>query len=150
MHNQILNFCMALSSTCFIIDDDSDDQEIFASAIKKIKKTYRCITANNCSDALKKLKNDESFTPDYIFLDLNMPRLSGKACLEEIKKIPRLKNVPIIIYTTSSYQKDIEETKKLGASHYLIKPSNTNYLTKILAGLFQNQNLSFSLNAEMK
>ena len=83
---------------------------------------------------------------DFILMDLNMPIMNGKQCLIEIKKNPRLASIPIIIYTTSSYQRDIEELKQLGAAHFLIKPANIDNLVKILSGLFEMQAKSFSLS----
>jgi len=133
---------------CLLIDDDFDDHEIFAIALNDADKTYKCVTAKNGVDALEKLNTDETFIPDYIFLDLNMPLMSGKQCLKELKKIPRLSHTPVIIYTTSSYEKDIEEVKKLGAAHFLVKPSSIDSLTQILSKLFQKQGLSFSLQNE--
>lgn len=114
--------------TCFLIDDDDDDQEIFALALSNIDEEINCITANDGIDALNKLSVDETFTPDFIFLDLNMVRMNGRECLVEIKKIQRLQKVPVIIYSTSSEQKDISETKLLGATDYIIKPPSMTQL----------------------
>jgi len=137
-------------SVCFLIDDDYDDHEIFSIALKNADKSYKCITAKSGIEALEKLHSDKTFLPGFIFLDLNMPLMSGKQCLAELKKIPRLKQTPVIIYTTSSYEKDIQEVKELGAAHFFVKPSSLDSLTKILSKLFKKQALSFSLNAELK
>jgi DNA-binding response OmpR family regulator len=118
--------------TCFLIDDDDDDQEIFSLALNNIDEAINCVTANDGIDALNKLILDDNFTPDFIFLDLNMVRMNGRECLVEIKKIPRLQEVPIIIYSTSSEQKDISETKLLGAADYIIKPPSITQLEKRL------------------
>ncbi len=134
---------MAKEITCFLIDDDFDDQQHFETALNnttKIKNdlVFKCIMADMGTEALIKLNGDASFIPDYIFLDLNMPRMSGKECLVEIKKIERLNAVPVIIYSTSSDPKDIEETKQMGASSFLIKPQNLNVLTEALSEYFIN------------
>lgn len=139
---------MSQGLTCLLIDDDSDDREIFAIALEDTDKIHKCIAAINGKDALEKLNDDETFIPDFIFLDLNMPLMSGKQFLQKIKKIPRLNHIPVVIYTTSSREKDIEETKQLGATHYLTKPSRIDTLTKILSALFQKQYDSFSLNQQ--
>ena len=118
--------------TCFLIDDDDDDQEIFTLALSNIDEAINCITANDGIDALHKLNLDDSFIPDFIFLDLNMVRMNGRECLVEIKKIQRLQGVPIIIYSTSSEQKDISETKLLGAADYIVKPPSMTQLEKRL------------------
>lgn len=61
-----------------------------------------------------------------------MPRMDGRTCLLELKKLPQIIDVPIIILTTSSYEKDVEESYKLGASNYIIKTTNFNKLTENL------------------
>lgn len=117
---------------CFLIDDDDDDQEIFSLALSNIDDDINCVTANDGIEALKKLNLETQFKPHFIFLDLNMVRMSGKDCLVEIKKIPRLSDVPVIIYSTSSEQKDILETKELGAADYIVKPPSMAMLEKRL------------------
>lgn len=119
--------------TCFLIDDDKDDQEIFMLALEDMNISVSCITANDGNEALVHLTKDESFLPDFIFLDLNMPRINGKQCLAEIKKMGHLKDVPVIIYSTSSAQKDKTETEMLGATAFITKPSSISEFTKILS-----------------
>jgi CheY-like chemotaxis protein len=130
---------MNQTATCFLIDDDSDDQEIFSIALEELGMPVQCIVASNGIEALERLHRDVSLVPDFIFIDLNMPRMSGRECLEEIKKIPRLAQVPIIIYSTSSEQKDIEETRRLGANHFLTKPVTISMLTKRLNEFFHRR-----------
>lgn len=117
---------------CFLIDDDDDDQEIFNLALDSIDLDITCITANDGIEALNKLNIDSDFVPDFIFLDLNMVRMNGRECLTEIRKLSRLKDVPIIIYSTSSEQKDIIETKLLGAADYIVKPPSISILVQRL------------------
>jgi CheY-like chemotaxis protein len=123
--------------TCFLIDDDIDDQEIFALVLKSVNPSITCITANDGIEAVTKLTEEEAFNPDYIFLDLNMPGMDGKQCLREIKKITRLKSIPVIIYSTSSDQRDVLETRALGASDYLEKQSSVVELKNKLAHFFK-------------
>jgi CheY-like chemotaxis protein len=106
-----------------IVDDDSDDSDFFCEAISEIDIAITCITANNGEDALTKLRK-AIILPDLLFLDLNMPRMDGRQCLTELKKDSKLKDIPVIIFTTSSSQKDIDDTLKLGASYFLTKPSD--------------------------
>lgn len=123
--------------TCFLIDDDIDDLEIFAIAIAEMGRPVTCTTANDGMDALEKLRQDETFTPDYIFLDLNMPRMNGKQCLVEIRKIERLTHTSVVMYSTSALQRDIDDTLQLGASHFLTKPTSISKLTETLQQLLQ-------------
>jgi len=118
---------------CFMVDDDIDDQEIFLIALDEIEENVKCVFANDGFEALQKLHGDPFFEPDYIFLDLNMPRMNGKQCLAELKKINRLSSIPIIIYSTSSDRKFINETNQLGATAYFTKPSSITELAKKLA-----------------
>ncbi|GAB3282202.1 response regulator [Larkinella harenae] len=126
---------MNASVTCFLIDDDEDDQELFTLALKKVDPTLTCVVADDCREALQKLKQDDNFWPQYIFLDLNMPRMHGKQCLVELKKIARIEHIPIIIYSTSSELKDIVETRELGATDFLTKPPLLSTLTAHLSKL---------------
>jgi len=135
--------------TFFIVDDDIDDQDLFIEAVNEVDDSIECMSASNCEEALDLLKNKKIGMPDMIFLDLNMPRLNGKQCLAELKKEAHLADIPVIIYSTSSEKRDIEETSRLGAAHFLIKPADMSNLTQILSELLKNQPLSFSLNEEV-
>ena len=121
------------SKICFMVDDDLDDQEIFSIALDEIEQKVNCVFANDGIEAIQKLSNEPYFAPDYIFLDLNMPRMNGKQCLAEIKKIHRLSHIPVIIYSTSADNKFINETEQLGATAYFTKPSSISELAKKLA-----------------
>lgn len=127
-----------LKKTCLLIDDDIDDQEIFALAMEKVSFSFECHIANNGFEALRKLE-ERAVLPDYIFLDLNMPRMNGKECLKELKRNPRFQDIPVVIYTTSSSLSDINDTKKLGAKDFIIKPFSLDALTEKLNNFFQNQ-----------
>jgi CheY-like chemotaxis protein len=110
--------------TILFADDDEDDIKLFFEAAKEVDNTIVCIGMSSSKEALDYLKNVTNRLPDYIFLDLRMPGLSGQQCLMEIKKDPRLIPIPVIVYTTS---KDVNESialKKLGAAHFMSKPTS--------------------------
>lgn len=77
--------------------------------------------------------------PDAIFLDLNMPRMGGKQCLTELKLIPLLRDIPVIMYSTSSDEREMADIIQMGAAHFLVKGSSFKVLrqelTVILAAL---------------
>jgi len=123
-----------MRKTIFLVDDDRDDREIFIEALAEIDNSLHCVTAENGEDAIRKLLSG-AFIPNIIFLDLNMPRMNGRECLIEIKSIKTLEETPVIIYTTSSLQKEKEELVKLGASKFLTKPANFNDLCHSLKGV---------------
>jgi CheY-like chemotaxis protein len=104
-----------------LIDDDEDDREIFLTVIKENAASVVCNVAENGREALDKLTH-EFIKPDLIFLDLNMPRMNGKEFLLEIKKFDGLRDIPVIILSTSSDKETIAETRKLGAQHFISKP----------------------------
>lgn len=119
-----------------MIDDDTDDQKIFALALEDLDFPVDCHYAQDGSKIIEQLKNESGLTPDFIFIDLNMPCMNGRQCLSEIRKIPRLMHTPVIIYSTSSQQKDIDETRALGATAYISKPTKISVLRKKLEELF--------------
>lgn len=121
---------------CLLIDDDIDDREIFELAVGQADKNVRCVFAKDGVDAMEQL-NYVAFIPQYIFLDLNMPRMDGKQCLREIRKLPRLDHVPVVIYSTSADNVDKEDVRALGATDYLIKQSSISALSAALAEFFQ-------------
>ena|ERR1700676_2630803 len=110
--------------TILLVDDDADDRMLFIEAVNEFDNNIACISASDGLEALHYLNNEANLLPDFIFLDLRMPGLSGQKCLEEIKKVSRLKIVPVIVYTTS---RDVEESiklKEMGASHFMSKPTS--------------------------
>lgn len=123
------------SKVVVIIDDDSEDQEVFIDAVKEVDNSVLCLTFSDGEEALKIMKADGLEVPQLIFLDLNMPRFSGKQCLAELKKIKKLNSTPIIIYSTSTDIRDINETIRLGASHFLTKPFKFDDLRKSLSDI---------------
>jgi CheY-like chemotaxis protein len=131
-----INNPMNKTKTLFIIDDDEDDQLFLNEAMKDLKIPFECYYANNGEVALRQLKEEIIPVPDFIFLDLNMPKLNGKECLIEIKKLPKYSKVPLIIYTTSSNQKDKQEIMQLGAHYFLTKPTRISELCNCLMSVF--------------
>ena len=108
--------------TILLVDDDDDDRKLFLDAAREVDHTITCLTASDGMDALDILKDTGSPVPDFIFLDLRMPGMGGKQCLEEIKKDPRLAAIPVIVYTTSRDVSEAIKLKKAGAAHFMSKP----------------------------
>jgi CheY-like chemotaxis protein len=110
------------------IDDDFDDCEFFQQALEGVSKaTYMAL--HNPIEALQKLI-DKEIAPDLIFLDINMPLMSGIELLAEIKKRETIKNIPVIIFSTAPVSANL--AKILDAKDYVTKPSNFNELKNIL------------------
>lgn len=74
-------------------------------------------------DFLGRCNGDEgSPLPDIIFLDLNLPKISGRETLRHIRQQPELQHIPTVVLSGSDYDDDIRETREIGASYYLVKP----------------------------
>jgi len=119
-----------------LIDDDADDQLIFKEALKDSVGILECTTANNGIEALSKLRSEE-LLPSLIFLDLNMPMMNGLECLELIKNEDRIKQIPVIIFSTSNSPEDRNQSKKLGADMFLTKVSDFKSLKTKLRNIFE-------------
>jgi CheY-like chemotaxis protein len=104
--------------TLLVVDDDQDDLEIFYEAIQSINSAINCLVADNGKAALD-LLNQLIFLPQIIFLDYNMPQMNGQKCLNHIRNIERLKNIPVVMYSTSFSAQLGSELKQAGA--YLIQ-----------------------------
>jgi CheY-like chemotaxis protein len=135
-----MNLYMADYIRFFLIDDDADDVAIFKEAAMEANPALEIINAGNGHEALKILKHSSGDYPNVIFLDLNMPRMGGKECLSELKKDAALRNIPVIVYTTSSLSKDIEEAMLKGALCFITKPTSIKELKHILSTISTHVN----------
>ena len=108
--------------TILLIDDDADDRKLFFEMAKEVDDSIICIPASSGEEALLYLSDEAHPLPDFIFLDLRMPGLSGEECLLEIKKDVRLSSIPVIVYTTSRDVRESVRLKQLGAAHFMSKP----------------------------
>jgi len=116
-----------------LVDDDDDDKQLFIESVKEVDEDISCVTASDGQEAIILLKDEHNTLPDYIFLDLRMPRINGKQCLEEIRKDKRLRHIPVFIYTTSKNVQDSIDLKKMGAVHFISKPENPTEIYYILS-----------------
>jgi DNA-binding response OmpR family regulator len=105
-----------------LIEDDQDDSAIFSEAVKDFDPAIDFESVPDAGKALSYLKDCKNRLPDFIFLDLRMPGMTGQECLVEIKKDSRLAPVPVIVYTTSKDEKESILLKDLGAVHFMSKP----------------------------
>lgn len=103
------------------IEDDAIEVMKFNRVLKTLSKNHEIIEANNGLDALEILMIKKDI-PDIIILDLNMPKLNGLEFLAVVKNDDTLKNVPLIILTTSANQRDVAECYKYGIAGYILKP----------------------------
>lgn len=114
-----------------IADDDPDDRELMSEAASG---HAHVDSVSNGDQLMKSLSLSENL-PNFVLLDLNMPEKGGKECLQEIRQHERLKNLPVIIYSTSSSRKDIDDTFELGANLYITKPNSFSELKSTIRNI---------------
>jgi len=110
-----------------LVEDDLADQKLIKISLRSEKianDLYTVQTGEEGMDFLYQRGNysDGTPQPDLILLDLNMPGMGGKEFLRQIKKDEGLKQIPVVILTTSEAEKDIIDSYKLQASGYVHKP----------------------------
>jgi CheY-like chemotaxis protein len=115
-----------------LADDDEDDRLFFKDAFNEIKINTVIQFVKDGVELMEYLGRNGTVLPHILFLDLNMPRKTGKECLQEIKKIDKLKEIAVAIYSTSASEEDIEDTFVKGANVYIKKPSDFNELKRVL------------------
>ncbi|MCW3086150.1 MAG: response regulator [Bacteroidetes bacterium] len=114
-----------------LADDDNDDREFFMEAMSESIPNAVVTTAKNGMELMSTIIEKKDRLPDIIFLDLNMPCKNGQECLKEIKKMQQFKNIPVVMYSTSSTRADVENAYKEGANLYVKKPNSYAELKKI-------------------
>jgi len=124
-----------------LIDDDEDEQWIFMEALKEISSSFICVFAITAKEGLELSKQSP---PDYIFIDINMPFLNGLQCLELIKSDDRLKETPVIIYSTGINNTIIYAAMSKGAFACIKKENTIEDLAKKLKTLFAENGLQKS------
>jgi len=110
-----------------LVEDDIADQKLIKASIRneKIANELHCVqTGEEGMDFLYRRGNYSNGTPqpDLILLDLNMPGMGGKEFLRQVKQDEQLKQIPVVILTTSDAERDIIDSYKLQASGYVHKP----------------------------
>lgn len=115
-----------------IADDDPDDVSLFYEALKLIAPGMTCISVESGVEVFELLAKHQVDKPDIIFLDINMPLMNGWECLRKLKSSPDYRDIPAIMYSTSSAKKDINQAYSLGASLFLTKPEDFRELCQIL------------------
>lgn len=115
--------------TILMADDDPDDRELTQEALEDSRlgnELHFVVDGEELMDYLHRRGDYEHLRdeplPGVILLDLNMPRMDGREALREIKADPRLRQIPVIVLTTSKAEEDIVRSYELGANSYISKP----------------------------
>jgi CheY-like chemotaxis protein len=118
---------MSNFSLVLIVDDDADDREIIRDAFLTKYKESDYVFIENGEKLMEYLENCDQL-PALIMLDLNMPGKDGREALKEIKSNTGFRQIPTIVFTTSSSQKDRQMSYDLGANCFITKPDTFNKL----------------------
>ena len=112
-----------------LAEDDADDRFLLETAFAEKGYGEKLTFVENgveLLDYLRNIKYDEKTNqhnlPGFILLDLNMPKKDGREVLKEIKEDPRFKKIPVIVFTTTKNEKEINRCYELGANTYVVKP----------------------------
>ncbi len=106
-----------------LVDDDYEEVELFEEALTQVNVAFDLTWYGSVGDAQAALSNN-SYQPDVIFLDLNIPQVSGKEYLKMLREEPATKDTPVVIYSTSISRSDIDETSGWSVKSYLQKPED--------------------------
>jgi len=115
-----------------LADDDTDDCIFFKEALGELMLSTNLTTVNDGEQLMQLLTNETNELPHILFLDLNMPRKNGFECLSEIKQNKKLKELPVIIFSTSFEKEVVNLLYKNGAQYFIRKPSEFSQFKKII------------------
>jgi CheY-like chemotaxis protein len=123
-------------------DDDDDDFMLTEKALKKSKLLNTLYRVQDGEELIEFLTHKGKYTdastsprPGVILLDLNMPKKDGREALKEIKNNPDLKDIPVVVFTTSKAEEDIYRSYKLGVNSFITKPVTFEGLIDVMSSL---------------
>ncbi len=112
---------MRISKPILLIEDDNVDVMTVERVFRELKIANQLVSTSNGEQALEYLRTNGNKKPCVILLDLNMPKMNGTEFLKIVKTDEALKKIPVVVLTTSSQQRDVVESFKLGAAGYMVK-----------------------------
>ncbi len=116
------------------VEDSPTMRRIIANSLRQLGiKNFE--EAENGLDALEKLHESEF---DLLMTDWNMPEMNGAELVEQVRKLERFKNLPILMVTTRGMEEDVLKAIQLGVNGYIVKPFTPEILSNKLNDLFQN------------
>jgi CheY-like chemotaxis protein len=124
-----------------LAEDDKDDRFFFKKALNQLKYKVNLVMAEDGAQLMAYLKKKGTVLPDVLFLDLNMPCKNGAECLVEIKNDPKLKDIPVIIYSTSVHD-DVADILYQNGAHYYVRKTDIDDLVltlKKILGLIEKK-----------
>lgn len=128
----------------FHVNDSTDDQVLFQAACRKAQIPFNWHVTDSAEKGISYLKtlveqakNVPVCWPDLILLDIAMPLVSGFEVLKFIRATPELKHLPVVIFTGHPHPSHREESARLGANLYLMKPGDFQQIVELAKDLYQ-------------
>lgn len=125
-------------SPILIVDDDAEDVYFIKRAFQKNKVSnplFSVLSGEDALDFLRRAENDPASWPGLMLLDLNMPGVGGMETLHRIKQHAHWRRIPVVVFTTSKAQEDIDTSYQLGANSYISKPFGLDGLVGVVASI---------------
>ncbi len=129
---------MPTTTRILLADDDADDRELFSEALESLNANVLYQAVEDGKKAMETVEGENTTRPDIIFLDINMPVMSGWEVLTKIKSNSQHANIPVIVYSTSSGEKEKRIAFDLGAACFVTKPDNIKKIRAMLEIVLTN------------
>jgi CheY-like chemotaxis protein len=140
-----INRRMTINKSCFLINEDPGEQAVFVKALTDVSPQTLCFTASDGIDGLYMMLK-EKLIPDYIFIEMIMPRMDALSFLQQIKKIDTLKEIPVIVHAISPMPHEVIAMKEAGAAALYLREYDYEgicsllnfYMTEVVPGIHLN------------
>jgi CheY-like chemotaxis protein len=124
-----------MARTVVLIDDDPDDLQDVKEVLLDVDSTLICVSFTHPLEAVRLLTDGMILLPDFIFVDINMPRMSGPDCLVSLRSVNELKSSYIVMYSTTLRPDLSRDLLLKGANYTFQKPYTTKDYLRILEGI---------------
>jgi len=118
-----------------LIDDDADDHEIFEMALEEIGQTFQTLHFGDCEQALSHFSIPGAEQPGFVFIDINLPRISGVECIDKLHTLHSFDHPKIVIYSSSFPRRWREKLDQIGMVDFLQKTGSLSILKQNLTAL---------------
>jgi CheY-like chemotaxis protein len=124
-----------MTKNVLLIDDDPDDAMFFSQALTELSFPTNFRYVGNGIETIPELLKNDGYSPDIIFLDINMPMTNGWECLGQLKSLTGLQRIPVVMFSTGDIEHEGKEPSAVGAAAFMQKPSSFAELKSGLSSL---------------
>lgn len=118
-----------------LVEDNSGDVRLTRESLRRSKVRVDLTVASDGEEALGELRDEESYPPDLVLLDLKMPGMSGHEVLAVMKEDPEMRRIPVVVLTSSEAEEDVVKSYDLAASAHVTKPVDLDGLREIVSAI---------------